>query len=182
MREASVAKRYAHALIGAAQESGKLTEFHGELERVVQAVRDNRDLKAALESPVLPPSQKKALFDGIQEKLKLVPAVANLVRILIDQERVDILPMIGLLFRDMADEALGQVRVQVKAAAALGDEAKALQKILEKALGKKVILQVTVVPELLGGLFVRVKDYVFDGSLKRELERIKASVVEKAVA
>jgi len=182
MRGGSVAKRYATALIRVAQDTNNLDGIQRDLDRLAMVVSQNKDLKEVMESPVLAPIQKKAIFKSLQEKLNLGESVRNLSLILIDQDRMDVLPLLGRLFQDMADEALGQVRVTAKVASELGSQEATLKATLEKALGLRVILEVSVNPKLLGGMAIQVGDKVFDGSLKRELEEIKESIVKKAVA
>jgi F-type H+-transporting ATPase subunit delta len=182
MRGGSVSKRYATALIRVAQEKGRLPQVQQDLEALVAVVAENPRLKEALESPVISPAKKQALFAAIQEKMGLGTEVKNLMRVLIDQERVDTLPLLGLIFRDLADEALGQIRVKVQTAVSLGEEAGRLQGVLEKTLKKKVLLKVEAAPDLIGGMVIQVGDKIFDGSLKKELEDIKETIVRQAVA
>lgn len=182
MRGGSVAKRYATALLLVAQEQGVLDQVSQDLERVSEVVRQNSGLKQALESPVVAPSKKKQVLKDLQDKLQLHSSVYHLILVLIDQDRMDTLGLLALVFRDMADEALGQVRVQVRSAVPLGESQDLLKATLEKTLGKKVLLQTQVQPEILGGLSIQVGDRVFDGSLKAQLEHLKQSVVKRAVA
>lgn len=182
MRGGSIAKRYATALLRVTKDSGDLNQVSDELDRINQEIQGHPNLKTALESPVVVPSKKQAILAKLQEKLGLSPEVFNLVKILIDQDRMITLPMLVLVFRDMADEELGQVRVKVKVAVDLGPEEVKLKGVLEKALGKKVLLETSLDPGLLGGLWVQVGDRVFDATLKRDLERIKENIAKQAVA
>lgn len=182
MKGGSVSKRYATALIRVAQERNKLPQVQQDLGSLVKVVEQNPRLREVLESPVVAHSGKQAVFASIREKLNLGDEVKNLMKILIDQERVDALPLIYLIFRDLADEALGQIRVKVQTAVPLGEEAERLKGVLEKALGKKVLLQVEELPALIGGMAIQVGDKIFDGSLKKELEDIKETIVRQAVA
>jgi len=182
MRGGSIAKRYATALLSVARGSENLESVQRDLACITQTITGFPKLQEAFDSPVIEPSKKKALFAKLQEKLKLDSAVVNLIRILIDQNRMPILPILATLYRDMTDQALGQVRVQVRVAAPLGSDEEKLQKILEKSLGKKVLLESQVDPSILGGLKVQVQDQVFDATLKNDLEKIKEAIIDRAVA
>lgn len=183
MKGGPVAKRYATALLSVVQEQGSLAKAGEDLSGFAQLVAGNKELRQALGSPVLAPSKKIAIFDQLGQELKLETAVANVLKLMIERDRFDALPLMSLLFRDLADEALGQVRVEVKVAAALSPEQEAkLQDILAKALGAKILLETTTDASLLGGLYVKVNDKVFDASLKHELEVLKQSIVQRAVA
>lgn len=182
MRQGSIAKRYATALLQVALEQGKLDEFEQQLQTISQAFAQNPVLQSAMASPVVAHSKKKALFTALAPKLGISPIVGNLIQVLIDHERVPELPLIGLIFRDLADEQKGRVRVQVTSATPLGGTEAKLKGILENSLKQQVLLETKVDPGLLGGLVVRVQDRVFDASLKGELDRLKETLTAEAVA
>jgi F-type H+-transporting ATPase subunit delta len=182
MRGGSVAKRYATALFYVAQEQGKLDKFQENLEMLSALIRGNPGLRETLESPVVAISKKKAIFLELEKKLGLETGVKNLILILLDQDRAAVFPLLDLVFRDMADEALGQVRATVISAAPLGDQESQIKGLLEKSLGRKVLLETRVNSQLLGGMIIQVGDKVFDGSLTRQLENLKEEIVKRAVA
>ncbi len=182
MKGGSVAKRYATALLLVAQEQNSLATIQRDLVSIIEVTRQNAALRQAMESPVVAPSQKKKIIGELQAKMQLHPAVHHLILVLIDQDRMDSLALLGMVFRDMADDALGQVRVLVRSAVPLGDQEALLKETLEKTLSKQVLLQTQVVPEILGGISIQVADKVFDGTLKAQLEHLKQSVVKRAVA
>ncbi|HKY63881.1 MAG TPA: ATP synthase F1 subunit delta [bacterium] len=182
MKQGSAAKRYASALLQVAQEQGKVADFDRELQGLAATFRQNSALSTTLSSPVVPPSKKKAIGDALLAKLGVSSNLRNLIHILIDNERVSEIPLLALIYRDMADELEGRVRVQVISAAPLAENEAKLQSILEKTLKQQVILETKVDPQVLGGLVVRVQDRVFDASLKGELERWKESLSAEAVA
>ena len=49
----------------------------------------------------------------------------------------------------------------------------AIKKGLERLTDRQVILEVSVEPELLGGVMARVGSTVYDGSLKSRLEELR---------
>jgi F-type H+-transporting ATPase subunit delta len=182
MKQGSAAKRYASALLQVAQEQGKVAAFDTELQSLNDGFRSSPALQTAMNSPVVPPSKKKAILDGLCAKLGLSASLRNLVHILIDNGRSNEIPLIALIYRDLADELEGRVRVRVTSAAPLGDNEAKLKTILEKTLKQQVILESKVDPEILGGVVVRVQDRVFDASIKGELERWKEALSSEAVA
>ena len=54
-----------------------------------------------------------------------------------------------------------------------GDEIRDLQTALERALGEPLGLQVVLDPRIIGGVWVRVGDTVFDGSLRGQIEALR---------
>jgi len=182
VKDGSVAKRYATALIKVAQDTNKVEPYLEQLEDLKLHIFGHEEMKRLIVSPHIPHSQKKAILLFFVEKLKLDNSMLNFLNLLIDNDRMETLPMIALLYRDRADELLGRVRVQVQSAAPLGEMQAKLQAALERALKLKVILEAQVKPDLLGGFIVRVRDQVLDASLKRELEQLKQAIEAKAVA
>lgn len=80
-------------------------------------------------------------------------------------------------------QAAGMV-VWVRSAAPLTEEQRGLLKRrLRERFGQEFILRVEIDPSLIGGLVVRVKDQVFDGSVAGRLnalgERLRAAVEEQ---
>jgi F-type H+-transporting ATPase subunit delta len=182
MRQGSIAKRYATALLQVAQEQGKIDEFQQQLESIAQTLSQHPTLQTALASPVVAPSKKKSLFAALAAKLGINPSLGNLMSALIDNDRIPELNLLVLIFRDLADEQKGRVRVRVSSATPLGANEAKLKAILEKSLKLEVLLEAQVDPKLLGGLVVRVQDRVFDASLQGELDRLKESLTAEAVA
>ena len=166
MKQGSSAKRYATALLQVAQEQGKIDEFQQQLETIAQTLGEHPTLQNALVSPVVSPSKKKSLFGALGTKLGLNKNLGNLMNVMIDNDRIPELNLLVLLFRDLADEQKGRVRVRVTSATLLGANEAKLKSILEKSLKLEVLLEAQVDPKLLGGMVVRVQDRVFDASLR----------------
>jgi len=182
MRQGSIAKRYASALLQVAMSQGKVDEFEQQLQTIASTFSQHPVLQTAMASPVVSHSQKKALFAALAPKMNISPFVGNLIRVLIDNERIPELSLINLIFRDLADEQKGRVRVEVTSAVPLNGNETKLKSILETSLKQQVLLEAKVDPNLLGGLVVRVQDRFFDASLKGELDRLKESLTAEAVA
>jgi F-type H+-transporting ATPase subunit delta len=99
---------------------------------------------------------------------------ANFIRLLVDKNRIDILEDIVVCYRQLMDEALKKVRVNVKTAFTLSDELRSLISAnLEKALGKTVDITVEQDPTLLGGVVIGVGDTLYDGSIKNQLNNMR---------
>jgi len=182
VRSGGIAKRYASALLQVAQIENKVSEFLVELGRVVDMLKGNRELQRFLASPLVKAGAKKGFFKGVAEQLNLSPTLLRFLYVLLDHDHGDDVSLVYFLFRDMADEVLGQIRVSVISAAPLGEQEEKLKSLLAAKFKRKILIEVKLDPKVLGGLTIQVNDLVFDGSLKRELERVKAAIVEKAVA
>ena len=182
MRGGSIAKRYVTALLSLAKAENKVEAIEQELSQLNQAMAQSSELRTTLETPLIRPELKKQSWLKVAEKLQIGPLLRNLVLTLIDQKRINLLPLMTLLYRDMADEQLGQVRVQITSTVPLGAYQPRLEAALAKSLQRKVLLNVKVDPTLLGGFIVHVQDKIFDASLRNDLRRLQETIAKRAVA
>ena len=90
------------------------------------------------------------------------------------------LPLLGAIAGEYAElraQAERIADVEVSSAQALSaEQVTGLKSALERRLGRSVRLHQSVDPTLLGGAVVRHGDFVVDGSLRRRVERLAASV------
>jgi F-type H+-transporting ATPase subunit delta len=168
----SLSKRYARALAGVARAEGRLEPVYEEIERTAAWLGDP-ELAAVLGSPVLKSDARKALLAQITSSLELSELVRNFLGVLSQNHRLDLFAGVVRAYRGILDEELGRVRGLVKTPEKLPPQGLAdLQKALEGALGKQVILNVEIDPSLLGGLTVEIAGRVYDGSVRTQLQHL----------
>ena len=81
----------------------------------------------------------------------------------------------------MVDERLGRLQVDVASARQLQEpQQAALIRQLETITGKQVRLKLTVDDDLVGGLVVRIGDWVYDTSVRTRLEMIRNHLIERS--
>lgn len=168
----SVARRYAKALFELAKEANKLQDTGDELARLT-AVADDPSVAPVLRSPLLAADRRRALTQTLARELALSDLLTRFVEVLSDHQRLGALAGIGDYFQRMLDDDLGRVRITVRSAAAL-DETQTQQIVAAFAqiTGKQVLPQITIDPDLLGGVLVEVRDTVYDGSVRTQLNRL----------
>jgi F-type H+-transporting ATPase subunit delta len=97
----------------------------------------------------------------------------NFLKLLIHNNRLNLLTAIAKLFEAYKAEDEGYIDVEVISAYSLSKEAKHdLTTTLEKTLGKKTHMNVTVDKSLIGGVLVRAGDKVIDGSIRGRLQQL----------
>jgi F-type H+-transporting ATPase subunit delta len=172
MVNVSVARRYARALLDAA--AGQADVVLSELTSLVAFFDQNPALFEAASSPALPASTRmQAVVAVIKSADQMQPTLANLLKLLSDRNRFDVLPVILRQYRDLVDAQLGRVRGTVSSAVKLGDAQLAgIQQQLETLTKKKVVLQTKVDASLLGGVVAQVGSRTYDGSLKEQLRTL----------
>ena len=165
----TVARPYAEAVFSLAHEQNALPVW-SEMLRVASRVADDEQMRAALENPKLDVGAKESLFLSVCGT-DLNADGKNLIRVLIEAERINLLPQIRQLFGLLKDDADGVARAHITSAFAVDDrQIASLKSALERRFGKKIETTVSVDPELIGGATIVVGDTVIDASVRGELQ------------
>lgn len=175
-----VARIYAEALLGAADKRQQTQEVLEQLENLVGNVLA-RDVAFAhfLASAVISREQKQEVLRRVFEG-KIGDILFHFLLVLNDHNRLGILREAAVLLRELYERRAGRMHVQVTAATPLDDtQQERLQQELRAKFDREPLLSVRIDPDLLGGLMVRVDDWVYDGSVRARLERIRNQLIEK---
>ena len=177
MARSAAARRYAKALFELAKESGRVAEIGGELASIGDLLEGNPELHNVLFRPLHPVAQRRAVLDGVTERLGASPTVRSFFSLLIDQRRLVDFPAIRDEFERLASEDAGIRRAELVSAGALrDDQLERLRRALSNRTGSEVEITVRVDPSLLGGVIAKVGDLVFDGSLRTQLRQLRANL------
>jgi F-type H+-transporting ATPase subunit delta len=172
----AVARRYATALFGVAEEQHTLEQTAAELQ-LLGAVAADPQIAAALANPLLSASARRGLAGTIADTVKLSPTTRNFVSLLADHRRLDHLVGIAGEFARILDHSLQRVRATVTSAVPLADaQRQALIAAFERKLGRTVLAESRVDPQLLGGIVVDVEGTVYDGSVRTQLRTLATRI------
>jgi len=170
----SIARRYARALIDVASSSSTLDAVGTELSALATAFASNRELSDVMVNPAYPVADRLAVVEKLVSTFKLSAATANLLKLLVERNRVAFLPDIQRLYADLADAQSGRVRGTVASAVPLAPETvKAIEASLAKVTSRAVVLDTKVDASLLGGVTATVGSLMLDGSVKTQLEQLR---------
>ena len=169
MAEAStIARPYAEAVFRLADAQGKLAEWSGVLANIAAVAADER-IRAAVGDPNLSAAKVAGLFISVLSG-KLSGDAENLVRVLAENGRLDVLAEIRTQYEILRNEREGVVEAEVHTAFDLEDAQLAdLVARLEKKTGRKVKASVRVDKNLIAGVKVVLGDKVIDGSARAQL-------------
>jgi F-type H+-transporting ATPase subunit delta len=175
---ASVASTYARAFADVVfADRLDTNQALGGLRRIASLMQESTELRRVWENPAVPADQKRNLLDAIVQREGIERHVRNLVAVLIDHRRMQFLDRITEQLEKELDARLGFAEAQITSARELADaERRALEAQIAKLTGKKVRAQFGLDSSLLGGAMVRVGSTIYDGSVKGQLERIKAAI------
>ncbi len=165
----TIARPYAEAAFQIASDASALPVWSQMLRLVSGIVADPR-VSSALDNPQLGTGDKEALLLSIVGD-RLNPLGRNFVRVLIEADRLAVLPEIAMLFESLKDAADGLAKARIDSAFPLSDAQVAeITAALEKHFGKKIEATVNVEPSLIGGARITVGDTVIDGSVQSKLQ------------
>lgn len=169
------AKRYVQAVVELAREKGSFDTWQRDLATLDSLVSDP-EIRAYLENPSIQSSDKIAAVDGVLQDIE--PEVRNLLHMLIERQKVDLIPEIVRRFEEAVLAERGVVLVDVTTADPLNDAGQDLVKReLSRLLGKDIKLQLHVDPDIIGGFVARAGDQVIDASVLQQLRRLRARLV-----
>jgi F-type H+-transporting ATPase subunit delta len=171
----TIARPYAEAAFEIARDANALGPWSEMLRFVSQVVSDPR-VGEALDNPRLDAGARESLLLSIAGD-RLNGEVRNFIRVLVEAERVALLPQIAAMFDTLKNQAESVAIATIESAFELTpaqvDELKAA---LEKRFGKKIEATVTINPKLIGGARVTVGDSVLDGSVQAKLEAMRTTL------
>jgi len=175
MTNRTAATRYARALLDVAvKENADLDRVERELASIVDLFAGHRLLAQALLNPVVPVPRKRAAMDALTARGGLLPMVAKLLGLLAERDRLVLLPDLLAAYRDRLLDYRNVVRAEVTTTVPLGnDHVKAIETNLTRASGRTVSLSTKVDPSIIGGVVTRIGGTIYDGSVTRQLQRMK---------
>lgn len=175
MTNRAAARRYARALFDVVLKEANPTEVDRELASVHALVGSNDALRRALTNPAIPASRKRGVIEALLAHAgSLTPALGKLLLMLAERDRLALLPELAEAYRERLMEHLHILRAEVTTAVPLPDGRRAtIERGLAEATGRTVALTARVDPAIIGGAVTRVGSTVYDGSIVRQLERLR---------
>jgi F-type H+-transporting ATPase subunit delta len=148
-----------------------------DVEALAQLVENSAELRNVLDNPAVPQPQKLKLLDAIIGKLGAQKQVRNFAAILMDNRRLHSLGEIAAQLKKEINERLGFAEAEIVSARELGKAERAsLEARLANVTGKRVRARYSRDPKVLGGVIAKVGSTVYDGSIRGQLERMKAAI------
>jgi ATP synthase F1 delta subunit len=172
-----IAEVYARALFEVALDQDKLDEIHEQLGQFADAMDESLDLKRFFFSPYFSTEEKKeALGKAV---VKADETFTNFLEALLERHRMPVIFRIRARFDQLWDEEHKLLPVQVTSAVELDKKTiNQIGKQIGEQVGREVQLSSNVDPEILGGLVLRVGNFVMDASIRNRLEQLRKQVAQ----
>jgi len=180
-KQLPLAKRYSDAIISVAQDRNEVDDVFADIKNVSECLSLVEKMKMFLVHPVIPVSEKKDMISSIF-KGKIKESSLNLLLILLEKNRFNILDTIKYCYENAMDDAKNVIKVSVVSAVEIDEDLKEkLQKKLEKKLSKSVKFEFEINPAIIAGLILKIQDKTIDGSLASRLEGFKKTLIINGV-
>jgi F-type H+-transporting ATPase subunit delta len=170
---ADLVDQYARGLLAITNAEGATERVENELYRFGRALQDNNELREALREQKVPVERRLAVVDELLER-KADPQTVAVVAPVIQSGRgrmlVDIIDAFTRAAAAQRDRAVAEVRTAVELN---DDQRERLRKALGEATGREVELKVVIDESVVGGVLATVGDTVIDGTVSRQLARMR---------
>jgi len=177
MRDPTIARNYAEALVSLAERANDLDGWGETITEVADAIEADPRLANFLASPKVSADGKiEIITKAFQDRLPRL--FVRFLAAVITNRRQRLIPDIAIEYSLLVDEIQGRVHARVTVAREPDELLRAsVEKQLGTVTGKRVVPHFVVRPEILGGMIARVGDTVMDGSLARRLETLRGRML-----
>jgi F-type H+-transporting ATPase subunit delta len=167
----TIARPYAEAVFALAKDAGALDQWSEMLDFVASLMQDST-MRRLVNEPGQVKSQIAELIIGIGGG-KLTAEEQNLVRLLAENERLEIVSEISQRYEALKNRERGVLDVDVTTAFPL-DEAQqqSIAAVLKGKLGRDIRITSTQEPALIGGVVIHAGDLVIDSSVQGQLNKL----------
>ena len=164
----TIARPYAEAAFRLARDANALPAWSAMLS-LLAGIAAEPKVAAALDNPKLTSADKASLVLSIAGD-RLDATGRNFVHVLVDADRIGVLPQIRTLFEALKNDTDGVSKARIDTAFPLTDaQAADLKAALERKFGRKIETTINIDPALGGGARITVGDTVIDGTIEAQL-------------
>ena len=179
MRETTIARNYAEALLELARRAGNPAGWGKLIRDVANGMEEDATVSLFLESPKISEAQKNEVF--AQALSDRVPRhFLRYLQTLVRKRRQMLIPVIASEYEALLDVHEGRVHANVTVARETSDaQVSVIADQLSRVVGLTVVPHMNVNPAILGGVVVKIGDTVMDGSVRRRLARLKTQMLSR---
>jgi F-type H+-transporting ATPase subunit delta len=172
-----IAEVYARSLFEVAKEHDVLDDVREQLGTFADALNDTRELAVFFFSPYFSTDEKK---DGLKRAVEgAEPVFMNFLEALLERHRMPAIYRIRNRYDALWEEEHKLLPVEVTSAIELDDAIiKNIGERVGEQAGRKIELSSKVDPEILGGIVLRVGNFILDGSIRNRLNQLRKQVAQ----
>lgn len=165
-----MADRYASAFCELAAQQNTLDESVQALERVAE--RFKPAMQPIFKNPEVSQERRLNVVERVMEGQD-APLIRRFLLLLVEKDRFQYLDEIVDACERKADQLKNRKHARIRSAFPLDDEQRRrLRETLGNRFNANIILDEEQDPDLIGGIQVRIEDYLMDHSMTRQLQRL----------
>lgn len=174
--KSTIARPYAQAAFEIASDNGDLKGW-SEMLQLLSMVAADELMQDMISNPAIERDKVVDVIIGVCDEA-LNEVGKSFVKVLAENNRLNVMSEIAVLFEKQRAEAEKTVHAEVVSAFPLSDAQKQnLIDALKKRLGKEVTLVTSIDASIVGGAIVRAGDLVIDGSVSGQLEKLATALM-----
>ena len=178
MTEYRVSFRYARAVLNLATQESIAEEILSDFKFVSESIKQSKDLRAFIHSPVILHLRKKKIinevFIGKVNKLTLA-----FILLLAEKGRESLIQSIAYQYEVQYNTQYGRLPVEITSANELPENFKIdINGKLSKWTNKVILSDYKINKDIIGGLQLKIDDWVFDSSVRNQLSLLHKQMIE----
>jgi len=167
------ARPYAQAVLASAASLDEAQTIRDQLRLVRDAMAAVPGIAKMAANPAVPMDAKRSVVRNVAAYLGVKGLGERLVLLLLENYRLQHLPMVLEAIESEVNRRLGVATAEVTTAQPIeDDEAARLRDVLGRMLDREVDVQLAVDPDLIAGFRARVGSTLYDASLRGQLDRL----------
>lgn len=176
MNDSKISIRYSRALFQSALEKKILDKVYQDM-ILISEICKAAETKEFLDSPIIPPSKKEAIFHkmigGSVEVITL-----SIIDLIVKNGRESFIPSIARNFIHDTKKFKGITESVLTTAVDVDDSIrKQITDLISGVFNTKVELKENIDPEIIGGFILQIDDNYIDASIRNKLRKIKKELI-----
>lgn len=168
---ATLARPYAEAVFDMAKETDDFALWSETLS-FLTSVLENSMVNAVIAHPRIDKGTVRRILLDICES-QMTDIGVNLVKVLMDNDKLSIIPHIAFQYERLRSEYQGYVEVEIASAYPVTPiQQQQTEAALQRRLGKGIVIKITIDNQLIGGWLIRIGDQVIDLSIRGRLQQL----------
>jgi len=169
---ATLARPYAEAVFAIAKEENSFDIWSDHLSFLTAVIKNPLMAQLVMNPRISKADLENIIVDICEEKIS-TDVGKNLVKMLIENNRLSVVQQLAEQYEQLKAEYLGYVTVDVISTYIVkAHQRQKIEAVLKKRLGKAVNINTTIDRDLIGGWLIRIGDQVIDLSVKGRLQQL----------
>lgn len=165
---------YATSLYEGSEECKKLPQVRADVDKLSNAATDNAKEFALLNNPIWSIEVKEKITAAIADEMKLSSPTTNLLKILVENRRINELSLILEQFKEIYNKKQNIAEVEVETVSELTkSQDENLKQKLTNLFEKNIVVNYHINPQILGGLVIKCGTVLIDSSVKHQLDSLE---------